>query len=134
MYLGDLLGVPYKIHGRDKNGYDCYGLAIEVLRRYGYELKDYLYSEANSDTKNEVYSLAINGIEHTELKNPEIGCIVLLEVRGQPFHVGVYIGSGKIIHASIDRGVVIENLVRWENRIKGYYKVNNLIMEKCSNS
>ena len=40
----DLLGVRFKVHGRNKKeGFDCYGLAIEVLRRNGIILKDVFY-------------------------------------------------------------------------------------------
>ena len=28
--IDDLLGVPYKVHGRGPDSYDCYGLVIEV--------------------------------------------------------------------------------------------------------
>ena len=126
MYLRDLLGIPYKIHGRRiEEGFDCYGLAIEVLKRFGIILPDYLYDATGKEEKDRVYSLAVKGIPHIELKNPEIGCIVLLEVHGESWHVGVYLGEGRFIHATRDSGVTVDNLRRWENRVKGYYKINN---------
>ena len=36
--ISDLIGIPYKDHGRTAEGMDCYGLAIEVMRRYGYKV------------------------------------------------------------------------------------------------
>lgn len=43
MRYEDLLGVPFKVHGRDKRGMDCYGLVLECLRREGKSLPDFVY-------------------------------------------------------------------------------------------
>lgn len=52
----DLIGVPYKVHGRSiEDGLDCYGLAIEVLRRNGIRLDDVIYSDNDEDTKSRLY-------------------------------------------------------------------------------
>lgn len=40
MKYDDLLSVPYKEGGRDKNGMDCYGYVLELTRRNGNPLKD----------------------------------------------------------------------------------------------
>ena len=38
----DLIGVPFKNHGRDvKTGLDCYGLVMEVYRRFGIRLPEF---------------------------------------------------------------------------------------------
>lgn len=40
MKYDDLLSVPYKEGGRDKDGMDCYGYVLELCRRNGTPLKD----------------------------------------------------------------------------------------------
>lgn len=40
MKYDDLLSVPYKEGGRDKDGMDCYGYVLELTRRNGKPLKD----------------------------------------------------------------------------------------------
>ena len=119
----DLLGVRFKVHGRNKKeGFDCYGLAIEVLRRNGIILKDVFYD--NLDTRAELHNELHASIEHEKIEKPEIICIIELSVHGEPLNVAVYIGDGMMIHTTSKTRVVIEPLVRYKNRILGYYKVS----------
>lgn len=43
----DLIGLPYQENGRGPEGYDCYGLAIEVEKRFGKKLRDAVYENHN---------------------------------------------------------------------------------------
>ena len=48
--VSDLIGVPFVEFGRDKeNGLDCYGLAIEVEKRLGKDLKDVVLEKFNRE-------------------------------------------------------------------------------------
>lgn len=124
MRYDDLIGVPYKIHGRSKEeGFDCYGLLIELMKRDGVTLPDYLYKTINKEDSMLVYQQAINGIPHIKLDKPIPKCLVLMNIYGEARHIGMYIGAGRIIHTMKATGVIIENLKRWENRINGFYKV-----------
>lgn len=121
----DLLGTKFKIHGRSKKeGFDCYGLAIEVLKRNGVELPDIIYQSL--DERNIIHDELHSLIPNVRIANPEINCIIELCVHGEPLHVGVYLGNGLFIHSTKDIGVIIEPIKRYSKRIKGYYKV-------CSN-
>ena len=40
MKYDDLLNVPFKRFGRDKSGFDCYGVVMECCKRAGTPLKD----------------------------------------------------------------------------------------------
>lgn len=120
----DLLGIKFKVHGRSKEeGYDCYGLAIEVLRRNGITLKDVFYDSL--ETRQELHEELHNDIPHKRIEKPEINCIIEIAVHGEPLHIGVYIGKGLMIHTTSSTRVVIEPLVHYKNRILGYYKVCN---------
>lgn len=121
--ISDLIGIQYKDHGRTKGeGFDCYGLVIEVLRRNGIFLPDYLYDEVDAETEKKVMDLALNGIPADEVDRPKPLDVVILQLLNDPCHCAVYLGYGKIIH-SCRYGVVVEDLQRWGNRIKGYYRI-----------
>lgn len=117
----DLLGIKFKVHGRNKEeGFDCYGLAIEVLRRNNIVLEDWFYNRVYDEKKvNEI----IASINLKKIDTKKENCIILFSVKNRPLHCGVYIGNGKFIHSTQDFGVRIEPLHLWQNRIIGYYNV-----------
>ena len=120
----DLLGVKFTVHGRSiQEGFDCYGLAIEVLRRNGIILKDAFYDTL--DCRDKVHEKLHESIPNERIEKPENCCIIEIEVHGEPWHIGVYIGNGMMIHTTRKTRVVIEPLVHYKNRILGYYKVSN---------
>jgi cell wall-associated NlpC family hydrolase len=124
MDYSDLIGTRFKIHGRSKEeGFDCYGLAIEVLRRNGIKMVDVFYDTL--DNRKEVHDIIHNIIPNQKIDKAEENCIIEIDVRGEPLHIGVYIGNGKFIHTTSRKNVVIEPLRLYKNKIVGYYKVNN---------
>lgn len=124
MDYSDLIGTRFKIHGRSKEeGFDCYGLAIEVLRRNGIKMVDVFYDTL--DNRKEVHDIIHNIIPNQKIDKAEENCIIEIDVRGEPLHIGVYIGNGKFIHTTSRKNVVIEPLRLYKNKIAGYYKVNN---------
>jgi cell wall-associated NlpC family hydrolase len=125
MVVKDLVGIPYKAHGRDASGMDCYGLVIEVLRRQGKNVPDVFYPDTDNETNKKILRVLEEGIPNVELQKPEEGAVVEILVFGQPSHVGVCLGDGTFIHALKKIGVVIEPLYRYRNKIRGYYRVNN---------
>jgi hypothetical protein len=123
--VNDLIGIPFKKRGRDKNGMDCLGLAIEVLNREGIKLDDVFYEDIEESTKKRLMESMEASIPNTKLERPEKNCIIEFIILGQPSHIGVYLGDGEFIHASEKFGVVIEKLYRWNHRVRGYYRVNH---------
>ena len=118
----DLLGCKFKTHGRNKQeGFDCYGLAIEVLRREGINLPEIPYNHL--DESESVYDAFFSSIKYVKIDKPEKNCIINIEYKNLPIHCGVYIGEGKFIHSVFGLGVTIEPLHAWERRVKGFYKV-----------
>lgn len=104
--VSDLIGVPYKEHGRDKTGLDCYGLAIEVLRRYGKTLPDVVYDRDHDyELSNENAPL----LPLVKIDEAEEGCLIEMRYRGE-LHIGVYIGNHRFIHATRGQGVRLSHL------------------------
>lgn len=124
MNYRDLIGIPFKTHGRNKEeGFDCYGLAIEILKRNGIILPDVFYDDLKN--RESTYNILYNSIESQLLDREQINCIIVIKENNNPVHVGVYIGEGQFIHTTPKTGVIIEPLNRYKPRIQGYYKVIN---------
>ena len=51
----DLIGVPFKNRGRDvKTGVDCYGLVIEVFKRFGHNIPEYYADYDDTEAVNDL--------------------------------------------------------------------------------
>ena len=125
----DLIGTPFANRGRDKNGYDCYGLVKEVYRRYGYDIPEYDL-QYNYDDMNRVDELISGNIKNypwKEIAEPKAPCLIALRFgcpEGTVNHTGVYIGGGRFIHAREKVGVCIDRLFSpaWRRVIVGFYE------------
>ena len=100
--VNDLIGSEYKLHGRTKaDGFDCYGLVMEVQKRIGVNLPDLDYQ---SDSP-ELFISFLNKFK-TERKIKKIGnyiegAILLFENgKGLRNHIGVYVGDGCFVHCN----------------------------------
>jgi len=131
--VNDLIGIPFKREGRDKDGMDCQGVAIEVLSRYNIELEN---SETDGMNIQKISVMLSNSLhEHidisedwVEIDKPEEPCLITMRVI-PPFvsHVGVYIGNKQFIHVLKNKfgGTVCVNKINqhpWRDNIVGYYR------------
>ena len=91
--INDLLGTPYRDHGRDKSGYDCYGLAIEVARRFGYKLDDVIYENHDLELSNS-YAPTLNV---TPIDTPREGALLEMQYKDE-LHIGICLNSREFIH------------------------------------
>ena len=94
-----LLGVPYLWGGTTPGGFDCSGFVQYVLKQSGISLPR---------TTTEQVTVG-KGITKSDLQP---GDLVFLQntYRAGVSHVGIYIGDGKMIHASSSKGVTISDL------------------------
>lgn len=101
MEFEELIGIPFKTHGRDLNGFDCYGLAIYVSRGFGHELPDFQYKHANTDTVSANYTSVIaelgERIEKVRFPNRE-DLILFFDDKHRATHIGVAIDKYRFIH------------------------------------
>ena len=116
--INDLLGKPYKVHGRGPNGYDCYGLVIEVEKRLGRELPDlYKIFEKKSEVRDTV--LATQAVGLTKTDSPSFGDIIIFKKRGHIDHIAVYLKNQDFIHCD-GNGVEVLNLNYYDRKGEFY--------------
>ena len=112
----DLIGIPFINHGRDRNvGFDCYGLVMEVYRRFGIELPEFTADWDDEDKINRI------------VQRLPVPCLVALRMGTPPGivnHTGVYLGNGKFIHTRAKIGVCISRIdsPAWRGVIEGFYE------------
>ncbi len=124
MNLQRYIGIPFKDHGRDFSGCDCWGLVCLVYREeLGIYLPDlgdgygdaYAREEVNSTTKNataENWNLDVTDRERRLLD-------VLTFTRGGiETHVGMWVADGEMLHIIDGTCAAIEryDTVRWKRR------------------
>ncbi|MBQ7415465.1 MAG: C40 family peptidase [Oscillospiraceae bacterium] len=93
------LGTPYVWGGTTPKGFDCSGYVQYVFRQSGITLPR---------TTTEQYKVGT----YVAKSNLQPGDLVFLQntYRDGISHVGIYVGDGKMIHASSSKGVVISDL------------------------
>jgi lipoprotein Spr len=92
-------GVRYRSGGNTKTGVDCSGFTLAVYSA--------VYGMMIPRVSREQYRIS-RKISTTELKE---GDLVFFNTTGRGVsHVGVYLGNNKFIHASVSRGVMVNDL------------------------
>jgi cell wall-associated NlpC family hydrolase len=97
--MASWLGTPYKYSGETRQGTDCSGMVMAIYKEV---YKKDLFRSSMDQMKN------VTLIKKEELRT---GDLVFFKINGDKVsHVGIYIGENKFIHASTQRGVVINSL------------------------
>ena len=124
-WVKDYIGIPFKIKGQDKDGCDCYGLARLIQKeQFGNDWPSFV-GDYDDDSIDEVGSaVALHKSKFHQVEVPEIGDIVLMNRRGVPTHIGIYIGNGRMIHNDIGVATCIQSLgsPKEKSRIEGFYR------------
>ena len=109
------IGVPYVWGGSTPNGFDCSGYVQYVFKQHGITLPR---------TTTEQYRIGT----YVSKSNLKVGDLVFLQntYREGVSHVGIYVGDGKMIHASSSKGVVISDLST-SYYVKHYYGARRIL-------
>jgi len=103
------IGTPYKHAGNTKDGVDCSGLSAAIYKK--------LYAKVLDRRSDGQYFYNCERISNSDLK---AGDLVFFKIRGNSIsHVGIYLKNNLFIHASVYRGVVVNDLN--ETYYKKYY-------------
>ena len=94
MRYDDLLGVPFKVHGRDKKGMDCYGLVLECLRREGKSLPDFVYQNDRQPSSEAPIYASRTGARISERAK---GTVAEYDVEGH-LHCGYMLDKENMLH------------------------------------
>lgn len=104
------LGKKYSTKPSAPKNFDCAGLVYYAFRQAGVKLTASAYSQGYDDTYTKIASTA-------KLKRGDVVCFNTNATDGDlSDHTGIYIGSGKFIHASSGAGLVIVS-----DLTSGYY-------------
>ena len=114
--VSDLIGVPYLDYGRTLEGLDCYGLAIEVEKRFGKKLQDAVYENHDIELS-EKWAPLLNVRPVDFIREG-----TLLEIHvGNTLHIAVALDFREMIHATTNQGVRISRIAAY--KIAGKYEV-----------
>ncbi|MEK5079342.1 C40 family peptidase [Solibacillus sp. FSL W7-1436] len=111
------LGVRYSYGGTSAKGFDCSGYVRHVFKELGIT--------SLNRTSSEMYT------QGTKVKKSDLepGDLVFFNTSGKRIsHVGIYIGSGKFIHASTSKGVIktsINDKYYWGKKYVGAKRIAN---------
>lgn len=108
----DFLGISYKWGGASKNGFDCSGYTVYIMKQFGINLP-------HSATAQYAHGSAV---KKTDLKE---GDLLFFKTGDAPIgHVGIYIGNGQFIHASSAKNkVMISSLKTYGGQYVGARRV-----------
>jgi cell wall-associated NlpC family hydrolase len=123
--------IPFKDKGRDRDGFDCWGLVRHVMAEvFGVaDLPDYgaAYEAAKdrvSVAKAVAAGLAQGWRQLDQDESPREGDLIILKLAGRPWHCAIAAGGDWMMHVCDGSGVVLEHwtLEPWKNRVEGFYR------------
>ena len=99
-FIHEWLGTPYRYGGMNKKGIDCSGLSLLVLKNV-----------FNKNIPRQAKDQYQEG-SHVRIHNLITGDLIFFSgIRSRGIdHVGIFLGSGKFVHASESAGVVISDM------------------------
>jgi cell wall-associated NlpC family hydrolase len=113
--VSDLVGLPYKVHGRDESGVDCFGLIWIIAFRNKTPIPYPWYKGFKPSLMGLADQMNVEKIEKLEA-----GCVIEMEVKEERLHLGYALDTERMIHATHNEGVIVENISNYN--VKGYYR------------
>jgi len=128
-WAAEYVGIPYKPHGRDRLGCDCWGLLCMIWREQlggnlpEYEGVDWYRGQKPSVIGSDAIEYA-SKFRQVPIEEARLGDGILMRMRGHPFHVGLVLTPGWMIHTHEEADSVIEpyRTMTWEKRISAIYR------------
>jgi len=129
-WIAGYVGIPYAKHGRTREGADCWGL-IQMIQaeQMGSAWPQYEGVDWYDGQKPE--TIGASAIRYASYfrqlgrnEEEQLGDGILLRMRGHPFHVGMVLTPGWMIHSNEVSGSAIETYRDglWNKRVTGIYR------------
>jgi len=120
------IGIPFADHGAATTGCDCWGLVRMVYADVlGVALPDFACDYASaSDRASVTKLLETERSGWVEVDAPRPLDVILINIQGRPWHVGVVASAKKMLHISRGADVILDDYTRpmWARRIEGFYR------------
>lgn len=121
-WASDYVGIPFRDHGRTREGLDCWGLYRLVAReRFGLELADFDYVAGDRRSHDGMIRGANDWLP---VVVPGPGDAVLFRLGGAACHIGMVLAPGMMLHARDGYAACIERFRSplWARRLEGFYR------------
>lgn len=127
-WVARYVGLPFREHGRTRDGLDCWGLVRLVLaEEFNIDVPSYAERYSSTLAQDEIGAFVPDIAAEWHDVPPgteELGDVLVLRMRGQPMHVGLVLGGGRMLHVEqgIDSVMDDYRTRRWDGRIIGIYR------------
>lgn len=134
-WVNEYIGLPYRSHGRDRYGVDCWGLIRLIYQeQYGLTLPSYTEAYRTAEDEEEIGALMHahrGGWLEIPLVGAQAGDVLLIRMRGQPMHVGLVLDTPWFLHVHAGTDTVVErwDSVKWAHRLVGAYRYGRLALQ-----
>ena len=124
-FINKAIGVPFKDHGRDFDGWDCWGMAVCFYSSvYGISIESFDGLTGLDSTESEKLFEDYRK-SWVEVKRGEEKPGDLIIMRGRVIHVGIVVKKGMMLHTEDKLDTCVESYAvrMWDKRIltMGHY-------------
>lgn len=131
--LADFIGLPFRDHGRDRTGADCWGGVRMVLAELrGIVLPDYGSGYRETMDCDGIGASIREGLvrDFERVAAPQPFDLVIFKLAGKPWHVGLVVDAGRFLHwpQPDERGNDGSSRIAhftdrtWRHRVEGFYR------------
>lgn len=125
MSIDELLGIPFKFGGRDKNGVDCLGLVWLYFRSKRITFPDTDGLPMKEENQPDYLERVLKVLDRIAVKasKPLADDIVVMRLPGGYTHLGVMVDDKNMLHVLKDRPSSIMPLRRFWPRVVAIYRL-----------
>lgn len=132
IWAGRYIGLPFRAHGRGREGLDCWGLVRLVMaEQFSVPLPSFVMdyqSPFDSKSVAQLIDVQCKSWRSVKAGSERCGDVIVLRIRGLPTHVGIVLGDQHMLHIerSIDSAIERYDRHQWKNRVHGFYRHHSL--------